>query len=66
MPSFTLPDPYEGWSVKQLKQRCRDLCRAVDTYQHMAMAMSEVPGSLDKLDPEDRKTVERLVEAYKD
>lgn len=63
---YTIPDPYEGWTKFQLKERCRDLCRAIDRYQQMVMAMSEVPGSLNQLHPEDRADVERLIEAYSD
>ena len=62
MPSFILPDPYDGWPVERLKERCRDLCRAVDTWQHIAMTLVE--GG--KLHPESQAKVDHLIEAYKD
>lgn len=65
MASFTF-DAYAGWSLAKLRNRCRKLSLAVDRWQHIAMAMSDAPGSLDKLHPEDRAEVERLIEAYKD
>jgi hypothetical protein len=65
MPSFTLPDPYEGWSESQLKQRCRDLCMAVDRYQHIAMALLD-PGGFDALPAEWRDELTRLRAAYDD
>lgn len=35
MTSF-LFDPYEGWTMEQLKQRCRELCRVVMKYEDAA------------------------------
>lgn len=66
MPTFTLPDPYDGWPVDKLKDRCRSLCLEVDRWQHMAMAMSGAPGSREKLHPDDRIKLDRLIEAYRD
>lgn len=57
-------DCYRGWTRPQLKRRCRELAMVVDRYQHMTMAMAATPGSLDKLHPDDRAVVERLIEAH--
>lgn len=66
MPTFTLPDPYEGWSVERLKARLRILSGAVMEWQFIAANMAEAPGALDQLHDESRQKVERIVRAYSD
>lgn len=63
MPEYTL-DIYQGWSRDRLKQRCLELCRAVDEWQHIAMVLSE--HGPDGLPEDDRDRVRRLVLAYQD
>lgn len=63
MPSFTL-DIYKGWTEDRLKERCRDLCMALDNWQHIAMALAE--HGKEGLTPTDKEKVERLIEAYQD
>jgi hypothetical protein len=59
-----LPDPYKGWTAKQLKQRCRELCRSVDGWQQIAMAVSE--HGKESLSPSERERLDGLIEAYRD
>lgn len=63
MPEYTL-DIYEGWSRDRLKQRCLELCRSVDEWQHIAMVVAESGRS--GLPDDDRFRLERLIEAYRD
>lgn len=63
MTAFTL-DIYKDWTSNRLKERCRDLCMAVDNWQHIAMALAE--HGKDGLTPSDREKVERLIEACRD
>jgi hypothetical protein len=66
MPAFTLPDPYDGWSEDQLKDRIRKLSAAVMEWELIAANMGTVPGALAQLCPVSRQKVERIMEAYSD
>jgi hypothetical protein len=63
MPVYTL-DIYEGWSQERLKQRCLELCRAVDEWQRIAMTVAEHGAA--GLPDDDRFRLERLIKAYQD
>lgn len=57
-------DPYAGKSREELKQRCGELCRALDDWQRIAMVLAEE--GKDGLWPDARKELDDLIEAYKD
>jgi len=59
-----LLDAYAGKSREELKQHCRNLSRAVDEWQMIALQLAE--HGKDDLSPEDRNRVETLIEAYRD
>jgi hypothetical protein len=63
MPVYTL-DIYQGWTRERLKDRCLELCRAVDDWQQIAMALAE--HGKEGLSPSDLERVEGLIEAYRD
>jgi hypothetical protein len=67
MTTFTLPDPYEGWSSEQLKQRCRELCRASMHRDMVILSMlDKIPGGVDAIPEQFRDEVRRLRDAYED
>lgn len=66
METFTLPDPYEGWTEEQLKKRIRTLASAVMEWELIAANMGVAPGALSQLCPVSRQKVERVMEAYSD
>lgn len=66
MPTFTLPDPYEGWSEAQLKERVRHLSAVVMQWELIAANMGTAPGALDKLTAAGREKVEKIMKAYSD
>jgi hypothetical protein len=55
---------YQGWTNERLKQRCLDLCRAVDEWRHLAMVLAEEGKAALRSDEQSR--VERLVKAYQE
>jgi hypothetical protein len=66
MPSLVW-DIYKGWTNKQLKLRCRELCTAVSRYEMMIAMMAEyAPEALDKLPKEFRDRALQLNAAYRD
>jgi hypothetical protein len=64
--SFTLPDPYEGWSQAQLRERVRELSSAVMEWQLIAANMGAAIGALDQLTEPSREKVKRIMDAYSD
>jgi hypothetical protein len=66
MATITLPDPYEGWSEDQLKDRLRALGSAVMNWELIAANMGAVPEALAMLDPASRQKVKRIMDAYTD
>lgn len=66
MATFTLPDPYEGWSVERLKDRCRELGGALMEWELIAANMGSVPAALDQLTTQSREKVENMMRAYSD
>ena len=63
--TFTLPDPYEGWTTEQLKDHCRKLCRKISHDEMIILALSEGT-SVERLPPSDRIFIQKLREAYSD
>lgn len=63
MPTFTLPDPYEGKTLEEMKCRARDLCHALDRWQFIAMALAERRG-VESLPHEWQEELARHIEAY--
>lgn len=63
MPTFTLPDPYEGWSQERLKERCHELGMALNKWQMIAI---NAAGGMDCLTEESKADIRRLQEAYSD
>lgn len=61
-----IPDPYEGWSRDQLKDRIRRLAATVMELELIAANMGEVPEALAMLTPESRARVTRIMDAYSD
>lgn len=57
-------DPYARKTREELKRRCRELCRALDEWQTIAMIISE--RGRDGLEYEQRANLDRLIEAYRD
>ena len=57
-------DAYHGKSREELKERCGELCMALDEWQHIAMALAE--HGKEGLSPADLAKVERMIDAYKD
>ena len=55
-------DAYKGYSVAQLKQRCRELCGALMNYEMIILALA----SDRKLSAEQRAKVDRLIKGYED
>lgn len=62
MATFTLPDPYEGKTLDEMKRRARDLCRALSRWQHIAMCLSDGK----PLPVEWQEEVRRHIAAYED
>ena len=65
MPTFTLPDPYEGKTLSEMKQRAHELVRALSRWQDIALALASTHGT-SPLRTDDAKAVNDLIEAYKD
>jgi hypothetical protein len=66
MPTFFL-DIYKGWTRKRLKERCRELCRAVGEYEMMiAMLVEYGPEALQFLPPDMCERAIQLNAAYRD
>ena len=64
--SVTL-DTYAGWSRDKLKQRCRELCRAVDKWQFAAMhAATNGSNSIEQVQEPYRSHVANMIDAYSD
>lgn len=61
--TFTL-DPYKGWTIAQLKRRCRELCHAMSNDEMIILKLAE--RGIDGLSPDQRQRVERLIQAYED
>lgn len=61
--AYTL-EIYKGWTPERLKERCRDLCGALDNWQHIAMTLAE--HGKDGLTAGDRDKLDRMIEAYQD
>lgn len=57
-------DPYARKNRLELKNRCSELCRALDDWQWIAMDLSE--HGRGGLSPEQLGKLDRLIEAYKD
>ena len=57
-----LLDAYKGWSIDQLKKRCRELCR-VSMRRDMIIAVLATEG-IDGLNLEDQETVKRILSQY--
>ena len=55
-------DPYARKTRSELKVRCGELCRELDKWQHIAMALFEHGSLSDR----DQREIERLIEAYRD
>lgn len=67
MPSFRLPDPYKGWTVSQLKRRCRSLCAAMERKDWLIASLVDYgPSALNHLTPEQRVEATRISNAYRD
>lgn len=67
MPTFTLPDPYDGWSKDKLKERIRELARAMTRDQlAIAMMVEYAPAVLDRLPAQYRERAKLLNAAYRD
>jgi predicted nucleotidyltransferase len=64
MATFTL-DPYEGKTLDEMKDRARELVRAVSRWQMTAVVLASRHGT-DGLGAERAEEVNRLIEAYKD
>lgn len=64
MPTFTLPDPYEGWPEDRLKERIHDLAAALHKWQ--MIAINAAAGGMDALTEQSQADVRRLQEAYSD
>lgn len=64
MNTFTLPDPYDGYSVDQLKERCHDLGLALHKWQMIAINVAA--GGMESISEGAREDVRRLQEAYSD
>lgn len=65
--SFTLPDPYKGWSVERLKRRCRKLVSVSMRKDMIILSMAgRAPQTVLALSPEIRDEVQRLQAAYAD
>lgn len=65
MPTFTLPDPYAGKTLAEMKRRCCELVSTVSRWQMTAMLLAEKHGT-DGLSADRAAEVNRLIEAYKD
>lgn len=57
-------DAYAGKTREELKERCRDLVRAVDDWQMIAMHLHEYGRT--GLSQDDKDKLDRLIEAYRD
>lgn len=66
MSAFRLPDPYEGMTAEQLKNRCKKLARAYSEWQMIAVNLAATPGALERLHPEHRTRVQLLMDTYSD
>lgn len=67
MGTFTLPDPYEGWTREQLRQHCRKLSMALNKWQLIAANMTtQIPGGVEALPDYCRDDVKRICDAYSD
>ena len=55
-------DAYKGWTVAQLKRRCRELCRAVSNDEMIILKLAH-GGTLS---PVERERVSRLKQAYEE
>lgn len=67
MPSFRLPDPYKGWTVSQLKRRCRSLGAAMERKDWLIASLVDYgPGALNHLSPEQHAEALRISNAYRD
>ncbi len=64
MSTFTIRDPYNGWSADRLKEHCRSLARAYSNYQQIILVIAE--HGIDALPPEWRAEVDSLRKAYAD
>ncbi len=64
MSTFTVPDPYDGWSVDRLKAHCRSLARTYSNYQQIILVIVE--HGVDALPPEWRQEVDSLRRTYAD
>lgn len=67
MTSFTLPDPYDGWSASKLKRRCRELgCALMDKDMIILSMLVRIPGGVDALPESCRDEVRSIRDAYDD
>lgn len=67
MTVFTLPDPYDGWSNRQLKKRIRELSHAlIRTERIVAMMVEYAPKGLERLPEDNREKAKNLNTAYRD
>ncbi len=67
MPSFTLPDPYEGWTADQLRDRVRELSGALMERDLMIANMVEqAPCCVFGLDEPLRTKARNLRDAWDD
>ncbi len=65
MATFTLPDPYEGKTPEEMKQRARDLIHALSRWQHIAMSLADGRG-VESLPREWQEELRRHLKAYED
>jgi hypothetical protein len=63
MDTFTF-DPHKGMTLEQVKQRCRELSRALTQWQMIALLAYE--GKTDELPERDKQALQRLKAAYED
>ena len=61
MATFTI-DAYKGWTMSQLKRRCRELCRASMSDDMIILTLAD-GGTLS---PEQLERVNRIKQAYED
>lgn len=65
MGTFMLPDPYDGKTLAEMKDRARKLCHALERWQFIAMSLAEGRG-VESLPVEWQEELRRHVAAYED